>query len=78
VPAEPADGAAEEGRAGGRRFAREQLGVGEPAVVVDRDVEVLPACAPAAVADLWAEDPLPERPEAAELLDVDVNELARP
>jgi hypothetical protein len=47
-------------------------------VVVDRDVQELPARPSAAVADLWAEDALPERPEAIELLDVDVDELPRP
>src|SRR2546426_6106804 len=54
-----------------------QLGIGETAVVVDRDVQVLPPRAAAAVADLRAEDSFPERPEASELLDVDVQELAR-
>lgn len=72
----PPVGAAQEGRAGGGRLARMQLGVGEPAVIVDRDVQVLPARAAAAVADLGTEDALAERPEASELLDVDVQQLA--
>jgi hypothetical protein len=47
-------------------------------VVIDRDVQVLPACATAQVADLRAEDPFADGPEAAQLLDVDVQELAWP
>jgi len=46
-------------------------------VVVDREVEVLPAGQAAAVADVAAEHALAERPEAAELLYVNVDELAR-
>src|SRR5262249_29862060 len=60
------------------RLGREQLGVGESAVVVDRDVEVLPAGAAAQVAGRGTENPFADGPEAAQLLDVDVHELARP
>jgi hypothetical protein len=45
-------------------------------VVVDCEVQVLPAGMAAAIADLAAEHALPERPEATELLDVDVHQLA--
>lgn len=47
------------------------LGVGEAGVVVDCDVQVLPACLGAAL-DAVLEDPLADREEAAELLRVDV------
>ena len=47
-------------------------------MVVDREVQVLPAGAEAAFADLAAEDALAERPEATEPLDVDVQQLAGP
>src|SRR5262249_21770370 len=68
---------AEEGDAVIRTLAREQLGVGEARVVVDCQVQVLPACLTRAVQAI-AEDCLPDRPEAAEPLDVDMEELARP
>ena len=59
--------------------AGEQLGIGEPRVVVDRDVQVLPANPPVALrpAGLAAEHPLARLPEAAQLLCVDVQQLAR-
>jgi hypothetical protein len=57
--------------------AAEQLAVGEPCVVVDRDVQVLPAGVAAALHTV-GEDPLTDHPEAAELLGVDVQQLARP
>jgi hypothetical protein len=47
-------------------------------VVVDREVDVLPAGAAAEVAYLVAEHALADRPEAAEPLDVDVDELPWP
>src|SRR5215831_3160497 len=77
VLTEPAGSAAEELGAGCGRLGREQLGVGESAVVVDRDVEVLPAGAAAQVAGRGTENPFADGPEAAQLLDVDVHELAR-
>ena len=54
----------------------QHLAVGEPRVVVDRDVQELPA-GPGAV-DAVLEDRACRLPEAAELLRVDVQELARP
>src|SRR5262249_39219714 len=77
VLTEPAGSAAEELGAGCGRLGREQLGVGESAVVVDRDVEVLPAGAAAQVAGRGTENPFADGPEAAQLLDVDVHELPR-
>src|SRR5215207_3730663 len=74
----PTDGPAQEGDAVGRALAREQLRVGEARVVVDCQVQVLPAGVTTAVADVGAEDTLADRPEAAQALDVDVHELARP
>jgi hypothetical protein len=46
-------------------------------VVVDRQVQVLPAGV-AVAGESVAVDALADRPETAELLDVDVHELARP
>ena len=43
VTAVVGDGAAEEADRGGRFLVGEHLDVGEPAVVVDADVDVLPA-----------------------------------
>jgi hypothetical protein len=61
-------------------LAGQQLGIGEPGVVVARDVEVLPADAAVAMRapGLLAEHALAGLPEAAELLGVDVQELAWP
>ena len=53
----------------------EHLGVGEPGVVVDGDVDVLPAGARAALPSV-AQDALTDVPEAAELLGVDVQEFS--
>ena len=67
--------AAKERDAIGRALAGQQLAVGQPRVVVDREVEVLPAGAFAA-GQAVAEDRLADRSEAAEPLDVHVDELA--
>jgi hypothetical protein len=58
-------------------FARQDLGVGEPRGVVDGDVQVLPADALDAIAPV-AGDAVARAGDAAELLGVDVDELARP
>src|SRR4029453_16295400 len=76
-PAIPSDGPTQEGQALTRPLAREQLRVGKARVVVDRHLQVLPAGRTASLADVVPEHTLAERPEAAELLDVDVQELAR-
>jgi len=82
------DGAVEKAGRGRGPFVGEDFGVGETAVVVDGDVDVVPAAEAAAMAvrvgaarasgAAWAcADALASRLETAELLDVDVNELAR-
>ena len=90
VAAVEGDGAAKECNRGRCLLVREDLGIGEAAVVVDGDVDVLPAggvvdtaCVVGVAAGVvliavvapalagTADDP-------AELLDVDVDELARP
>ena len=73
----PAVGAAEEADTVGWAFAPEQFCVGEAGVVVDREVQVLPAGV-AAAGEAISVDPLPDRPETAQLLDIDVHELAGP
>src|SRR5213078_4710234 len=72
----PAGGAGEEGGAVLLALSWQQLGVGEAGVVVDRDVQVLPASARAAF-DAVLEDPFADVVEAAEFLAVDVQQLAR-
>jgi hypothetical protein len=89
VAREEGSGAAQEGDGGGRFLVTKHLGVGESAVVVDRDVDVFPAdgraAMPVFVGEGWlvvvaaAADPFPGATlDPAELLDVDVHELARP
>jgi len=55
---------------------RQHFGIGEAAVVVDRHVKVLPP-RPRTMAHSVLQNALPHRPEAAQLLDVDVQQLAR-
>jgi hypothetical protein len=52
-----------------------QLDLGDPGVIVDGDVGVLPADPVAALRSV-AQDALSDLPEAAELLDVQVHQLA--
>src|SRR5207247_4321771 len=70
----------EEVDAGVGVLAGQQIGVDEPRVVGDRNVQVLPAKAAVAVraTGLLTEHALTRLPEAAELLGVDVQELAGP
>ena len=72
----PVDRAAEEGRRVLRPFGRQYLGIEDLAVVVDSDVQILPSRVRAAD-DAVPTDPFPDLPEAAELLDVHVQQLAR-
>lgn len=72
----PGERAGEEGGAGVAVFAREDLRVGEARVVVDGNVEEVPASAFAAPATVL-EDRLADVPEAVQPLRVDVQELAR-
>ena len=68
----------EEADTGVRVLAGQQLGVSEPRVVVDRDVQVLPADATVAVraAGVSAEDALAWFPKTTETLGVDVSTAA--
>jgi hypothetical protein len=70
-------GSLEEARRGRRCFIGELLGVGEPAVVVDREVDPVPAQAVVWVAALPAVDPMTAtRSDPTEHLRVEVDELA--
>lgn len=73
----PARGAAQEGDRVLGAFRGQQLGVGQARVVVDGDVQELPAGTVAEGAALLRQQRLAWRPEAAQLLDVDVQQLAR-
>jgi len=74
----PGNRAPKEASAADSVAAGKELGVGQARVVVDRHVQVLPADASVAVrsASLGAEHALARFPEAAELLGVDMEELA--
>ena len=58
-------------------LAGQHLRVGQAGVVVDGDVQVLPA-GPAAAIDPVLEDAFSDHVEAAQLLGIDVHQLARP
>ncbi len=66
----------QEGDAVGGTLTREQLRIGEPGVIVDRQVQVLPAGVATAGQPVTV-DALADRPEATQPLDVDVQELTR-
>ncbi|KQT70250.1 hypothetical protein ASG51_14460 [Methylobacterium sp. Leaf465] len=69
----------EEGEAGAALLVRMDLGVGQPGMVVDGQVQILPADPAAlALAGALAGDAMAGALEAAELLDVDVDQLAGP
>ncbi len=71
------DGAAQEANRGDGLFVVEHLDVDEPGRVIDRDVHILPAD-PAAPDTAIAVDAVTGLADPAELLDVDVDEFARP
>jgi hypothetical protein len=78
VAAEEAQGVDEEGEAGAALLVGVDLGIGQPGVVVDGQVQVLPADAAArTLAGAIAGDAVADAREATELLDVDVDQLAR-
>src|SRR5262245_19079443 len=78
VAAVEGDCTAKEADCGRCFLVAEDLGVGETAVVVDRDVDELPPfLALVAAVMASAGDPVPGPVDPAELLDVDVEELAR-
>jgi hypothetical protein len=72
---EPGGGAIEEAGAAGAARVGQQLGVGKPRGIVDRDMEVLPADPARPVAPI-AGDPVAETVDPAELLAVEVEEFA--
>lgn len=77
-PGEEAQAAAHECRAGALPLVGERLGVGDPAAVVDRDVEAR-APGPSRRAAAAPRRPVPAAVgDAGHLLDVDVDRLARP
>jgi hypothetical protein len=83
VAAVEGDCSLEEAGGGACPLVCEDFGVGEAAVVVDRDVDVLPAelaleppLVAAALAGAVSADPVPDPRDPAELFDVDVEELA--
>ena len=73
---EPGDGALEEGHGTFLALVGEDLGVGEARGVVDADMQEVPADA-ALLAAPVAGDAVADAIDPAQLLDVDVNELAR-
>ena len=73
----PAIGTLEEGHRVARSLAGEHLAVGNARVVIDGDVDVVPTRAWAALNAVLA-DALAHVPEAPQLLDIDVQQLARP
>ena len=60
------------------RFVGEQFGVGEAAVVVDADVEILVAGACFVASSAAAEETVAWPIETRQLLDIEVHELAGP
>src|SRR5258705_11595583 len=75
---EVSDRGEEEGDGAFFLLIREDVGTGDPGMVVDSDVSILPAGAlTAAMAGAPAGDAMADAIEAAELLDFDVDDLAR-
>ena len=74
---EVAAGPLEDAGCGRRLLVCEQLDVGEAAVVVDADVQILVAGAGLEATTSPPEQPVPRTIEACELLDVEMDELAR-
>jgi hypothetical protein len=74
---EPSDRALQERHRAGLAFIRQHFAVGQARGIVDADVHGLPAGATPAVPPV-AGDPMADRHDPAELLGVDVDQLARP
>src|SRR4029453_2123087 len=72
--AEPRDGAREERRTRRPELVCQDLDVGDPAVIVDRDMHVLPAD-PRTGAPAITMDPMPDTANPTQWLDVDVNHV---
>jgi hypothetical protein len=78
VAAEPGKGVRCEGDRAFLALSGQQRGVGEPAGIIDGDVAVLPACAAlVAVAGSITGDAMADTINAAKLLDIEVEQLAR-
>src|ERR687892_894905 len=75
---EPSESPLEEGDGAGLALVGQDLGVSQARGIIDRDVQVLPADAAVAVdhAGVAAGDAVPDAGDLAELLGVDVHELA--
>src|SRR6202161_1313346 len=72
-----AQGVEQEAQAGASLLVRQDFRIGEPRVVVDRQMHIFPADpASVALADPVAGDPVTDAIELAELFDVDVDDLA--
>ena len=72
----PAMGQSQKGRGTGRRFVWEEGGIGQARPIVDGDVQEFCAT-PAAASAVIAVNAVPRSAEAAQLLDVPVDQLAR-
>ena len=72
----PGDEASKEGGSGWGSFVSQNFGVGQTGGIVDGDVNELPAGASGALPAV-ASDAVADDLDAAQLLDVDMNELAR-
>ena len=70
------DGGLEEGHGCFLAFARQDRHMGDPRVVVDADMDELPAGTACRIAAV-ARDPVSDTFDAAEFLDVDVDQLTR-
>jgi hypothetical protein len=73
---EEGESGVEEGDGAGGRFIREELGEGQAAVVVDGDVEELPAGPADMIALTIASDAVAGAFDAGQLLDVEVEEFS--
>ena len=73
---EESQGGAEEGDGALGSFIREEFGESETAVIVDGDVEELPACARSVIVPTVAGAAMALAPDAGELLDVEMEEFA--
>ena len=78
VRTEPAQGAEQEGGGGVPALVAQHLDIGQPRRVIDRNMDEVPARAPIAAARAGAGDAMAGPVEPAELLDVEMDQLARP
>jgi hypothetical protein len=78
VAGKPGEGPLEKGDGGGLALVGQDLGIGQARSVVDRDMEVFPADAAGPVSAAVAGDAVADAGDLAELLGVEVDQLARP